>query len=153
MRIMKKTTKSTKPFFLNGYLSKPFFIVAVILLHALFAPVAVFAQNKIVKGRVLNEEGEAVPRATVSIKGTSNGTATDNSGNFQLSDPANGTIIISAVNFVTLERKLPATDTGFDVKLVSSNKNLSEVVVVGYGTQKRKDVTGSIVSVTESYAI
>lgn len=144
---MKQTPNSKKLFLLNSHFKKIFFAAVVLMLQALLMPEAAFAQNKNVKGRVLDDAGKPVQKATVLVKGTSGGTATDDNGDFQVSVPSNGTLVISAVDFTTLEVK-PGSRSNVSVTLISANKNLSEVVVVGYGTQKKKNVTGSVVSIT-----
>jgi TonB-linked SusC/RagA family outer membrane protein len=146
---MKKTTNSKKLFFTNSHFKKTFFVAVVLLLQALLVSEAVFAQNKTVKGRVVDEAGKPVQKATVLIKGTTTGTSTDANGDFQIAVSANGTVIISAVDFTPQEIKA-GNRTSLNVTLVSSNKNLTEVVVVGYGTQRKKDVTGAIVSISEA---
>jgi TonB-linked SusC/RagA family outer membrane protein len=143
---MKKTPKSKKLFFLNSHLKKSFFVAVILLLQALLVSEAVFAQDKIVKGRVVDEAGKPVQKATVLLKGSTSGTSTDDNGAFQISVPANGTIVISTVDFVTQEIK-PGNRTNLNVVLVSVNKDLTEVVVVGYGTQRKRDVTGAITKV------
>lgn len=144
---MKKTPNTKKLFLLNSHFKKIFFAAVVLMLQALLMPQAAFAQNKNVKGRVLDEDGKPVQKATVIVKGTAGGTATDDNGAFQISVPANGIIVISAVDFVSQEVK-PGSRSDVSVKLISANKSLGEVVVVGYGTQKKKNVTGSVVSIT-----
>jgi TonB-dependent starch-binding outer membrane protein SusC len=142
---MKKMTNSKKLFFLNSHFKKSFFVALVLLLQALFVSEA-FAQNKTVKGRITDESGKPVQKATVLLKGTSGGTSSDDNGGFEISVPANGTIVISAVDFVTQELK-PGNRTNLNVTLVSANKDLTEVVVVGYGTQRKEAITGSVASI------
>jgi TonB-dependent starch-binding outer membrane protein SusC len=144
---MKKTANSKKLFFLNGYLPKPFLLVMVILLQALLFSEAVSAQDRVVKGRITTEDGKPVQKASVMVKGSTTGTSTDDNGSFQLSVPANGTVVISAVDFVTQEVR-SGNRTNLNVTLISSNKNLEEVVVVGYGNQRKEAVTGSVASIT-----
>jgi TonB-dependent starch-binding outer membrane protein SusC len=144
---MKKTANSKKLFFMNGLRKKSFFVVAVLLLQLLLVSETVFAQNKTVKGRVVNDTGQPVQKATVLVKGTSSGTTTDDNGDFQISVPANGTIVISAVDFVTQEIK-PGNNTTLNVTLITTEKSLGEVIVVGYGTARKRDVTGAVASVS-----
>ncbi len=113
----------------------------------LFFSLPVFAQDNIrVKGRVTDENGRPVARASVIVKGTVGGTTADDNGNYEIMAPSNGTLIISAVNFSSLEIRVNNKQT-LDVSLPSLEKTESEVVVIGYGTQRKKDVTGSTVSV------
>jgi TonB-linked SusC/RagA family outer membrane protein len=104
-----------------------------------------------ITGTVLDEKGDGMPGATVVLKGTSLGTSTDAEGKFSLRIPdgtASPTLVISSVGYV--KQELPVSDrTSFSIKLVANTQDLNEVVVVGYGTQKRSDVTGSVISVPQ----
>ncbi|MCX6319016.1 MAG: TonB-dependent receptor [Bacteroidetes bacterium] len=118
------------------------------LLPVLFFSGSIIAQNITVKGRVLKEDGQPIQRASVLVKGSSQGTVTNDNGDFSISVPANGTIIFSAVDFVTQELKV-GNQTQLNIRLLAIDKTLDGAVVVGYGTQRRRDVTGSVVSVNE----
>ncbi|MFL5739656.1 MAG: SusC/RagA family TonB-linked outer membrane protein [Flavisolibacter sp.] len=100
----------------------------------------------LVKGRVTNESGQGVPSASVVVKGTDNGVTTDNNGSFQISAPANGTLVISSVGFATIELDLKGR-SNLDVKLSTSGNSMEQVVVIGYGTQRKEAVTGSVASI------
>lgn len=106
------------------------------------------AQNITVKGRVVNNDGQPLQGASVVVKGTTGGTTANDNGDFTISVPANSTLIISAVDFTPQEIKVN-NRTSLSVKLVAIDKTMEGVVVVGYGTQRRRDVTGSVVSVNE----
>jgi TonB-linked SusC/RagA family outer membrane protein len=100
-----------------------------------------------VSGRVTGDDGQGVPGATVMVKGTTVGTATDAQGNFTLNAPdGTGTLVISFIGYTTQEVPINNRST-VNVSLVTDTKALEEVVVVGYGTQERADVTGAISSV------
>jgi TonB-linked SusC/RagA family outer membrane protein len=105
-------------------------------------------QKKTIKGRVTNEKGEAVSGASVQVKGTTTGTNTDSKGDYSISVADNATLVISYVGYDSRELKVGNSLT-LDVKLEPANKELDQVIVVGYGTQRKKDVTGSVVSVSE----
>ena len=109
---------------------------------------AALAQTRTVSGRVSDQKtGEGLPGVTVLLKGTTTGVSTNADGAFSLSVPqSGGTLVFSSVNYVTQERALGA-ETQLTVGLAPDNKVLSEVVVTGYGTQERRDLTGSIASV------
>ncbi|NBT17058.1 MAG: SusC/RagA family TonB-linked outer membrane protein, partial [Chitinophagia bacterium] len=108
-----------------------------------------WAQSKTVTGKIADKTGTPVSKATILVKGTSVGTSSDESGNFSLSAPADSkTLVISSVGFETLE--LPIATGLMNIALESSQSKLSEVVVVGYGTQKKATVSGSVVSVKGS---
>lgn len=96
-----------------------------------------------ITGKVLGEDNEPVVGASVSVKGTTRGTSTDANGDFELSVPQNATLEISAVGFVTQE-VVVGTQTSFNVKLAKSALNMNEVVVIGYGTARKGDLTSSI---------
>lgn len=107
------------------------------------------AQNVAVKGVVKDDQGLPVPSVSVVIKGTTNGVQTDANGVYSISAPANGTLVFTYIGFATQEIAVNNRTT-IDVKLAASTNDLQQVVVVGYGTQKKADVTGSISSVKGS---
>ncbi|MEO8171510.1 MAG: TonB-dependent receptor [Sediminibacterium sp.] len=104
-----------------------------------------FAQNISVKGRVSDDKGAALSGASVIVKGTTTGTTTDASGMFSISAARGATLIISSLNYQAKEIKVTSA-TQLAVTLLSTEDLLGEVVVIGYGTQRKKDVTGSTVS-------
>jgi len=101
-----------------------------------------------VQGRITDEKGNPLPGATVILKGNASvGVSSDADGKFSLSVPdGNATLVISSVGYVSQQIALGGR-TDITVQLVSDDQALNEVVVVGYGTQKRSDVTGAIGSV------
>jgi len=102
-------------------------------------------QSKKVKGRVVDAEGNPIPGASILVKGTKNGVATDSRGNFTL-DVNNGAVLrISCIGFATQEVK---AQDNIQVTLNEDAKLMNEVVSVGYGTMRRKDVTSSITTVS-----
>jgi len=118
------------------------------LLLLLFWGFAARAQQPTVKGRVTSGDS-AVTNVTVQVKGTSRATQTDANGQFSLEVEANAVLVFSRVGFATQE--MPLSNRKYlDVHLVVSSKEMNEVIVVGYGTQKRADVTGSVASVPKS---
>jgi TonB-dependent starch-binding outer membrane protein SusC len=108
-----------------------------------------FAQARTVTGKVTDsKDGSGVPNASVSVKGTSTGTTTDASGNFRLTVNGNDAVlVISSVGFDRLEVPVGAQSL-LTISLVSASASLGEVVVVGYGTQRKKDLTGAVATVT-----
>lgn len=98
-------------------------------------------------GTVYDQNGEPVIGASVMVKGTSIGTATDIEGKYVLNVPANGTLVVSYVGYKTQELALKG-QTELDVNLTEDMESLDEVVVVGYGVQKKATLTGSVSSVT-----
>ena len=106
-----------------------------------------FAQNKTVSGIVVDKAGEAVIGASVLVKGTSNGTITDFDGKFTLSNvPEKGIITITYIGYEGQDISIAGKNT-LKVILAEDTETLDEVVVVGYGTQKKTDLTGSVMSV------
>ncbi|RRB00858.1 SusC/RagA family TonB-linked outer membrane protein [Larkinella rosea] len=101
-----------------------------------------FAQSPIT-GKVVGEQNEGIPGVTITIKGTTRGTTTDATGGFQVTAAANETLVFSYVGFVTQEATV-GTRTSLNIKLVTDTRSLEEVVVVGYGTVKKSDLTGSV---------
>lgn len=104
-------------------------------------------QNRTVKGRVFDSTGEPIIGATVKVAGSQTATVTDLDGNYSLSIPPSGKRLqVSYIGFTTQTVTLGNQST-VDVTLVEDNKTLNEVVVVGYGTMRKKDLTGSIVQI------
>jgi hypothetical protein len=111
----------------------------------------VMAQDRAVSGKVTDsKDGSPVVGASVQPKGTKTGTATKNDGTFTLTVASNvTTLVISSVGYATQEVSIEGGKTSIEVSFVASGGNLNEVVVTGYGTSRRKDLTGSIGSVKE----
>ncbi|MBN8674446.1 MAG: TonB-dependent receptor [Chitinophagales bacterium] len=103
--------------------------------------------QKTVTGKVTDDKGNPIPNASVLVKGTTTGTSTKADGTFSLTVPSNAkALIVSAIDMTTQERAI-GSQTSLDFSLTQEDKTISEVVVVGYGTQRKKEVTGSIASV------
>jgi TonB-linked SusC/RagA family outer membrane protein len=116
----------------------------------LITSAAVYAQNDIrISGRITGEDGQPVANASVQVKGSAAGTRSNEKGVFEINAPSNATLVISSVGF---EKKYVAVggQTSLSVSLKAARNGLDEVVVIGYGTQRKRDVTGSVVSVSES---
>ena len=96
-----------------------------------------------VKGTVTDETGIAIPGVGIKIKGTTQATVTDNDGRYSIEVPAGGVLVFSYVGYAPQEITVNA-ETTINVKLVVENANLTEVVVVGYGTQKKVNLTGAV---------
>jgi TonB-dependent starch-binding outer membrane protein SusC len=113
----------------------------------LFALKFAQAQGRTITGTVTDDKGAPLQNATVKVKGAAQGVSTDQSGNFSISVPANvTTLVISYVGFKAQEVQI-VNGQVLKVALEAGLSNLNEVVVVGYGTQKRKDLTGSVASI------
>lgn len=111
--------------------------------------VPALAQNKTVSGRVTDSQGgSGVPGVSVTVKGAQTGTQTAADGSYSISAPGNATLVFSSVGYQTQEVAVGNRST-VNVSLVpSSASNLNEVVVVGYGSRRVKDLTGSVANVT-----
>src|SRR5215475_1843593 len=108
---------------------------------------AVFAQNRTITGRVAaNDNDSTLPGVTVAVRGQRISTVTGRDGMFTLSVPPNATLVFSSVGYASLELAV-GTNTNLNVHLVSTQLNLQQVVVIGYGTAKRKDLTGAVSSI------
>ena len=97
-----------------------------------------------VSGQVVDQDGEPLIGATVRVKGSQTGSVTDIDGNFQLDAPANGTLVVSYVGYKDSEIAVRGRAVIEKIQLESDSQVLDQVVVVGYGTQKKADLTGSV---------
>ncbi|MCU0353502.1 MAG: TonB-dependent receptor, partial [Cytophagales bacterium] len=103
-----------------------------------------------VSGRVTDSgDGTPLPGVSVAVKGTTTGTTTDAGGRYSLQTSSNATLVFSFIGFTSQEVALNGRTT-LNINLVSDTKSLTEVVVVGYGVQEKKDVTGSIAQIKGS---
>lgn len=117
------------------------------ILPLLLVSLQVVAQEKLVTGRVTDTKNAPIADASVTAKGSSIGTATQADGTFQLRVPtATTTLVISSVGFGTME--VAIGNGPVNVSLEQANTTLNEVVVVGYGTARKKDLTGSVTTVS-----
>ena len=107
------------------------------------ASLSVVAQDKQVTGKVKDASGTGMPGVSVAVKGTQRGTNTNVDGNYNLSVPANATLVFSYVGYSGQEVAV-GNKAVVDVALAEDSKILSEVVVTGYGVQQKRDVTGSV---------
>lgn len=104
-------------------------------------------QTRTVTGTVVDDTGEPLIGVSIQVQGTTTGTVTDLDGNFSLSVPANATLVVSYIGYQTQNVKVGAQNQ-IKVTLKSDEQLLDEVVVIGYGTVKKKDLTGSVASVS-----
>ncbi|MDR0937922.1 MAG: TonB-dependent receptor [Mediterranea sp.] len=107
-----------------------------------------FAQTKTVKGTVKDTSGEPIIGANVLVKGTANGVITDLDGNYTLPNVKNtDVLVVSYIGYINQEVRV-GTQSTIDITLTEDAKALEEVVVIGYGSVKRKDLTGSVATVS-----
>ncbi len=115
-----------------------------LLVGFFFFQLSAFAQQKSIAGSVRDDQGKPIPGASVIVKGTIIGITTDLDGNFSLSVPATAkTLVISFMGLTSKEIPLVSTNV-FNVTLSESTFSIDEVVIVGYGTQKKESVVGAI---------
>ena len=121
---------------------------AAILLIFLLCSIFAFAQTPSpVRGKILDEKGQPIPGASIRVKGTTVATVSSASGDFSITAPANATLTVTYVGYTTKETPVNNQKT-LNISLNPSSSALSEVVVVGYGTQKKVNLTGAVSSVT-----
>ena len=107
--------------------------------------IATFAQ---VSGKVMSESGEALPGVSVAVKGTTNGTATDSEGRYSIKGTKSSDVLVfSYIGFTSLEESVGSRSI-INVTLKEDDLSLEEIVVVGYGTQKKSSVTGAVSTVS-----
>ena len=127
-----------------GYL--PSILKLAIFCLTLLWVTCVGAQTSTVRGKVTDEAGKPISSASVTIKGTTKGTTTDESGVFNISVSPGKVLVIGYVGYANKEITVGG-ENDITVTLAASNSQLDQVIVVGYGTQKRTAVTGAISSV------
>lgn len=127
------------------YNKKRSLLTGLILLITAFCALPSFAQNRSISGTVKDISGEAIIGANVQVKGTSTGSITDLNGRFSFDAPRSGTLVVSFIGYTTQEISL-ATKTNYEIILQEDSKILDEVVVIGYGSMKKADLTGAVVS-------
>ena len=123
-----------------------YFKLSTLLLLLSFIPIWAIAQSNTVKGTVKDSFGEAVIGANVTEVGTSNGTITDIDGNFSLNVSSKGQLRVSFIGYQSQTLDIAGQKT-LNITLKEDTETLDEVVVVGYGTAKKRDLTGAITQV------
>lgn len=111
------------------------------------AAVIAAQQTRTVSGQVVDSNGESIIGANIVEKGTANGTITDFDGKFSLKVAPNATLVISYIGYKTIEMKASEVKAGQTITLQENAEMMDEVVVIGYGTQRKGDVTSAISSV------
>lgn len=137
----------------KAYFPKKRLSIRCLIINLLFllSSLSVFAQGKKVSGTVNDSEnGQPLVGATVHVKGKKNSALTDAQGNFSIEVLDGDILEISNVGYKPLEINNGELNAGMALKLIATNRELGEVIVVGYGTQKKSDVTGSVASVPKN---
>lgn len=119
------------------------------LLAFLFLTVQVFAQQRIIKGSVVDGNGETVIGANIMEKGTSNGVISDMNGTFSINVSPNATLVISYIGYISQEIQIK-NKRNITVRLEEDAQTLNEVVVIGYGSARKRDLTGAVMQVKSS---
>ena len=123
--------------------------VLSIMLGMLLLCTQLLAQNRTITGKVTDEAGNPIPNASVQIRGLKGGTATAADGTFTISVPATAkALVVSSVNYTAQDVPLGKTTTYVNPQLKTAEGSLSEVVVVGYGSQRKSEVTSSVSKVS-----
>ena len=120
------------------------------MLYLLGSPSFAFAQDGSVKGKVVSDVGEVLPGVNVLIKGSSRGTTTDADGQFTLGNVTPADVLVFSFIGYTTQELTVGNQTTLNITLTTDMETLGEVVVVGYGTQRKIETTGSIASVKSS---
>ncbi len=118
------------------------------LFTLLFTLLVAFHASAQVSGKVTDPSGEALIGVTVAVKGAATGTSTAVDGTFRLAAPSNGVLVFSYTGYASQEISI-AGQSVINVVLVEDVKTLEQIVVVGYGTQKKKDLTTAVVVIDE----
>ncbi len=128
--------------------SKKYLLICALLMMSVMA----FAQTGSIKGKVVDETNQPLPGASVSIDGTTLGSVTDASGNYTITrvNAGNYTVTAKFVGYVATKKTITVGNSVItvDFRLQPENTNLNEVVVTGYGSQRKKDLTGSVVAIS-----
>lgn len=120
------------------------FTYCLMVLFMFFAATSFAQQDITIQGKVVDSlDGKGIPGVSVLIKGTTKGTQTDAEGNYRIAAPSNATLTFSFISY-TRQEKPVSGQAIINVTLASANEQLDQVVVVGYGTQRKIDVTGSV---------
>ncbi|MDM1294475.1 TonB-dependent receptor [Sphingobacterium sp. N143] len=121
-------------------------LLSFLLGGAILTSVA-FAQEKKINGRVTGDNGKGLPGVTVLVQGTNQATQTDSNGNYSISVPAGKTLVFRSVGFSDKTIIVNQNSSLYNVSLEGSSSELDEVIVTGYGTQRKREITGSITSI------
>ena len=124
-------------------------LIATLALQLVFSVIfiqGIFSQSKVITGLVSDPSGIGIPGVTVTLKGTKNSVQTDKDGYYKINSPENGTLVFSSIGYTVSSLSLGGKSNG-NITLSTAASNLNEVVIVGYGSVRKKDLTGSVSSV------
>jgi TonB-linked SusC/RagA family outer membrane protein len=126
-----------------------FFLRVLPLVLSFFFSLIVYAQQKQVSGTVKDEKGNPLPSVTVAVRGSKSSAITKDDGSFTVSAKEGDVLLFSSVSYETNQLKV-TSESSYPVVLTATSSLLSDVVIVGYGTQNKKDVTGAVKSLKSS---
>ncbi|WP_262892542.1 carboxypeptidase-like regulatory domain-containing protein [Hymenobacter qilianensis] len=116
---------------------------SLVVAHTRIERISAYQADIQVTGQVVDDKGAGIPGVTVLVKGTTNGTSTDPDGRFSLTVPDNAVLTFSSIGFLSQEIVLGGR-TSINVTMSVDTKTLDEVVVTGYQTQRKADLTGAV---------
>ena len=146
--LLSKSIINLKLYFKMRKQAKQFIRPLAVLLMSVLPAASVLAQNMKVHGVVKDKTGEAIIGATVKQQGTGVGTVTDFDGNFTLDVPANATLTVSYIGF-TPQTVAVGGQSELSIFMSDDTQTLNEVVVIGYGTMRKSDLTGAVGSLSQ----
>ncbi|MFY7825955.1 MAG: SusC/RagA family TonB-linked outer membrane protein [Flectobacillus sp.] len=120
---------------------------SVLTILCTLSSIFAYAQDKLITGRVTDASEEALPGVSISVKNKKAAIISDAKGEYKIKASTGDILVFSSVGYVKVEKMVSAATT-LNVSLVTDNTSLEEVVVVGYGTSRKKDLTGSVTSIT-----
>ena len=120
---------------------------ALILLLWLCSSVALLAQDRTVTGTVKDESGSPLPGVNVLVKGTASGTVTDTNGSFKINAKETDVLVVSFIGFKTTEVGV-GTQTNIEIGLAPDVTSLSEVIVTGYGSERKQDIISAVSTIS-----
>jgi len=122
-------------------------ILTLLMILSCYGFSSTYAQNISITGTVKDGTGLTLPGVSVQVKNSTQGTAADANGNYSISAPANATLVFSFIGFKTLEEPVNNRQT-INVILTEDNTTLNDVIVIGYGSQARRDITTAVTSIS-----
>lgn len=146
---MKKQINLEQSLFLEGYgilFSLPRYLL--ILSAMLLLSVNVKSQSKVINGTVTDSKGEALIGVSVNVKNTKTGTTTDINGQYTINVPGKSSVLVFSYLGYISQESIIGDEVNIDITLLEDQKSLNEVVVIGYGSIKKRDITTSVVSIS-----
>ncbi|WP_132220581.1 SusC/RagA family TonB-linked outer membrane protein [Albibacterium bauzanense] len=122
-------------------------ILTLLMILSCYGFSSTYAQNISITGTVKDGTGLTLPGVSVQVKNSTQGSAADANGNYSISAPANATLVFSFIGFKTLEEPVNNRQT-INVTLTEDNTTLNDVIVIGYGSQAKKDITTAVTSIS-----